>query len=357
MDITIPKAALSRIAKRLQTISDAKSGLVAFSHTLLSAESGQLFACAGNRFARLETFVPATVAKEGGVMVPTKSLLSALKALAGQEVRLRVNGSFMLTLDELDADRQLKVQGCQPADLQPLQWTGPSIELKTSDVATLIGCTEHAISTDETRAHIAHALFARDDSGLRMVATDGCRLAMHSLPAISEAPWFSLHINTRGLSELKRTCVEQSPALLDMCIQPHQVAFTLPETALVIERTCSVFPPYWSVIPKSSYHNARVSKKALLAAIKAVVNMRQKADALDLQLSDGRLCVSGSCGNSRIETVATGISPSIRLCAKFVYEAVSAAPQDAIELEFNGETDPMVIRASSYLALVMPMGR
>lgn len=72
---------------------------------------------------------------------------------------------------------------------------------------------------------------------------------------------------------------------------------------------------------------------------------------------DGKLCISGSCGNSRIENAAAGASPTIRLCARFVQEAIAAAPQDAIELEFSCEEAPMVIRASSYLALVMPMGR
>jgi DNA polymerase-3 subunit beta len=357
MNITVTKSALTCLAKRVQGVSDPKSSVITYWHVHLVAAHGKLFAYAGNRHMQIETFVPAQIATGGEVMIPTNLFVATVAKIKSNEVQLRVNERFMLTIDESDGVCQLKVPGIPSESIPRIPTSITKTTLRASDVAELIGCVKHAVSTDETRPHISHALFESNNGKLTMVATDGHRLAMDAVPAIPNTAWFAFYLNRRGLIELQRACSEFKSEIIEAMLTSKSVTFTLPETTLAIERTCFEFPPYQKVIPPSCSQYAVVKKKPLLAAIKATANTRRKEDALDLQLLDGKLCVNGSCGSSQIEATTAKPSPTILLCAKFFQEAVEAAPQDELQVQFSGEKSPVVISTSSYLALVMPMGR
>ena len=126
-----------------------------------------------------------------------------------------------------------------------------------------------SISTDETRAHVNSALFEIGDGKIRMVSTDGHRLAYASAMLDENVPSKQEVILPRKtVIELQRLLSDAEGAI-EMQFANNQAKFSFDGMEFVTKLVEGKFPDYNRVIPKGHSNNLTLAAKPSCLACSA----------------------------------------------------------------------------------------
>src|SRR4029453_15774952 len=122
---------------------------------------------------------PCEVTKAGGVTVSAKKLFEIVRELPEEPIRIDVSENAYLTLR--CARAEFTLAGTTGEEYPPLPTIAPEppVTVQAAVLGDMIERTMYAASSDETRYNLNGVFFERlaDSGKLRMVATDGHRLA------------------------------------------------------------------------------------------------------------------------------------------------------------------------------------
>src|SRR5262249_7591951 len=123
----------------------------------------------------------ASVAKGGSVTLPAKKLYEIVKSLPDTDIRVADDKSGV----KVAADRfESRMQTLPREDFPTLPEPGgsSSTPLASSAVREMVSKTQFAITGEDTRFFLNGALFVLRPGDMSLVATDGHRLALVSVP-------------------------------------------------------------------------------------------------------------------------------------------------------------------------------
>src|SRR5919206_3114618 len=135
----------------------------------------------------VSTEVAADVDAQGAITIPAKKLSEIARELPPSPVKIAAAGEQRVTLD--CGRSHFKILGL-PRDEFPSFPTvrfNESWRIKSGDLQKLIQHTSFAVSTEESRPILNGVLWELRPEQMRMVATNGHRLAKMHLPASSTA--------------------------------------------------------------------------------------------------------------------------------------------------------------------------
>ena len=183
MELKIGAAELARALGRSQGIVEKKSTMPILSHVLLEAKKGgMLHVSATDLDLSVSSEHPCEVLKEGAVAVSAKHLYEIVRSLPEAEVSLKRAGNNYLEVKS--GPSEFRIVGL-PAEDFPALPKFEKVSFVDIDPAALlaqIDLTSFAASTDETRYNLNGVFFEPQGPVLRMVATDGHRLALSEKP-------------------------------------------------------------------------------------------------------------------------------------------------------------------------------
>lgn len=203
--------------------------------------------------------VKAEIIKEGGITVPAKKFGDLVREMPeGKEIELSTSDGKKI---ELKCGKiRASFVALLPEDF-PIIPEFPSTEsfqLTKSVFREMIRKTSFAISTDETRHVLNGILFAVNGGELKMVATDGRRLAFISRNGAEKNLNASAIIPSKAISELSRLLSmsdDEKENWLQIAPAQNQISFKWvnhgEEIVLVSRVIDGTFPNYEQVIPKS----------------------------------------------------------------------------------------------------------
>ncbi len=266
MELTISKQNFLRGLARTHGVADRKSSMPILSNILLSTEStGTLRLAATDLYLGVTATAPAEVKTGGTVAVAARTLFDIVKNLPEGEVKLSVGANHAA---EIRCGKvKYKIPGMPGDDFPPLPSPGRAefVQLDAEAVGGLIARTQYSMSTDDTRPHLAGALFEGDGKTLRMVTTDGHRLSKAEYP-VDGMLSFSMLVPNKGVGELKRLMEDvkvdakrgegdQVPTV-SVATTGGNAFFQGSDVLLSVKLADEQFPPYSKVIPQQQ--NRRV---------------------------------------------------------------------------------------------------
>lgn len=369
MKLQITKKTLLHLLARCVSVADRKSTLPVLANVLLTAEDGRLTIAATNLNIAVSGSVDATVTEPGAIALPARDLLERVKMMPDGDVAITTqhnaamvkSGSRRYTMSGLPADEFPKL----PTVTEGSQ----SFEVTAETLATLIAQTSFAISTDETRARLNSALLEVHPSRLRMVATDGHRLAVADRAAADVTGSAELLIPLKAVSEIRRLIEEDSGALVTVTQSLPNLFVEASGVVLAVKLVDAQFPPYQQVIPETSPATVKASRLALADAIRAVsVAASDRTGGVKLTFRKaGSVRVEAESpesgeGSDEVPIEATLASDLlVGVNAKYLLDALLAIDGDEVAISLGGELDPVVVKPAtvsaggSYLAVVMPL--
>jgi DNA polymerase-3 subunit beta len=282
-------------------------------------------------------------------------IIRAMQVLAGE--------AGELTITTKDKKVTFAVNGCRytfdvlnPANFPTIPTIpAPTLTLQAADLKTLINRTLFAVSSEKSRYTLNGALFDLKDGKLKMVATDGHRLAMATLPT---APEGSLRmLITRGsLGWLRAHCVDQVGISTGELWQ----FFVSGPNTLASRALTGQFPDYEAVIPLKD-----CTRKAVFTASPAR-RLRSVAFCADPRTGsctwkfskDGSSVSAKSmeCGEASAPIVCEFEGDPIRIAwnADYVRKSLRIAG-DQFTIEMKDETSASTFLTDNFLYLAMPM--
>jgi len=225
----------------------------------------------------------------------------------------------------------------------------------------MLHATSFAVSRDETRYALTGILFSLKGETLRLVATDGRRLALIEKEAMTASPQeHNVIVPFKVVEELHRLLGEAPTATIT--IQENQISFDLGNTRLISHLIDGKFPNYEQVMPPESPKKLRISRESfLLAARRMNLWTTQDSPSIRLDLKPQNLILSKQTpevGEAREEVEAqyTGEEFSIGFNPNYIVDVLKILPDGEVEFELPGPDKPGVIRTKDhYLYIVLPM--
>jgi DNA polymerase-3 subunit beta len=309
---------------------------------------------------------PAEVIKPGAVTMSAKTLFDIVSFLPDANLTLKKLPNNYAEITSGAA--HYKIVGMAPEEFPklPKEDAGHLVKLTGTALLEMIKKTSYAISNDETR-YILNGVFfePRDNKKVRMVATDGHRLALveRELPGDFKLKG-GVIIPRKGLFELKRLLDEAPEAEVQLGFAENSALFKKAGLSMVMRLIDGQFPEYQRVIPKEGEKQILVKRGHFFDALKRISLLSaDKSNAVKLSLSENLLRITANnpdLGEAKddLEVAYRGPSLTIGFNARYILDVLSALETDEVSLELGDEHSPGVMHApgdKSYTAVVMPM--
>jgi DNA polymerase III subunit beta len=315
----------------------------------------------------VSTEVTADVETAGAITIPAKKLTEIARELPPSPVRIAAAGEQRITLD--CGRSHFKILGL-PKDEFP---SFPAVQFKESwrirsgDLQKLISHTSFAVSTEESRPILNGVLWELRPESMRMVATNGHRLAKMELgiKAATGAPSSDLIVPPKALEQIRRLFPADEE--LEIARGENHLGFRSPFTAVFTRLIEGPYPNYDQVIPKDNDRVAIADKIALTSALKRMsVIASDQTHRIRLSFNAGMLRFSvqtPDLGEATDELAVryNGDPLDIGFNANYLLEILRYIPTEEVRLTFKAPERAATVEpegwndTASYLCLVMPL--
>lgn len=378
MEFVVNKRDFVKGLSRVQSVADKKSAMPILANVLIVAEpGGGVRLSATDLLLSVSGSMRADVRKPGSVALHARHVFDAVKALPDGDVTVTVEKNFTARLKA--GKRRFDLTGMPGEDFPTMPDPGktPLTAIPVDDVADLISLTSFSMSTDDTRPHLAAALFEMQGETLRMVTTDGHRLSKSERVVQGmKGGATKLLIPAKGIHELKRMVdeiradkaerKEGGPATVSVGAASSQgpVFFQREGMTLSSKLVDAAFPSYEQVIPTGTDRGARMNRLAFLDALRAVsLVASDRTSGVKLAMSGSRVVVTSEnpdvgAGMDELDAELTGPDVTIGFNSKYLIDVLNALPTDDVALDLSGELDPGVVRPvgrEDFIGVIMPM--
>lgn len=362
MKFSAPKDVLVKGIQGVQTAINSKSTLPILSNILIDAAGDKVVVTATDLDIAITATLPIKPAIEGSITVPAKKIADIIKEMPdSDEISISVKKNNMVHIE--CEKNTFKIMGLPKDEFPqiPEFKNKNSITLPQKKLKGMLKMTSFAICNDEARYVLNGVLFVIKPTHIRLVATDGRRLAMieekMELPKTLEQ---KLIIPTKTVGELQKTLAEDGDVTI--CFGENQVLFDLGATRIISRLIDGDFPNYEQVIPKEAKDKLGVSTGKFLAALKrAALFTNPESMAVKIDIAKDRMVVSKSApylGEARVELDADykGKDITVGFNPDYLMDILKSAAQETMAFEFVDGEKPGVVRlGSDYVYVVLPM--
>jgi DNA polymerase-3 subunit beta len=198
---------------------------------------------------------------------------------------------------------------------------------------------------------------------IRLVATDGFRLAVEELQAETKADQINLLVPSRVVMEVVRLATGGNVSIGHLAAT-NQIYFMIGEIQVVSQLLSGNFPDYGKILPKEFSTEISISKDELLQAIKAThIFARDNSNMVKWLIEEGKLVLLSSSperGECRVEVPVslTGDPLEIIFNAKYVLDYLSIVEGETLWVGMGTKLSPGMIKdlkRESGQYVVMPI--
>lgn len=362
MKFSTTKDILLKSIQSVQTAINIKSTLPILSNILIEALEDKIVLTTTDLDIGIiaETQIKPSIL--GSITIPAKKFFDIVKELPGnEEVTISVKKNNLVNIE---CEKSVfKIMGLPKEEFPQLPEfkDKESITLPQKQFKEMLGMTRFAISRDETRYVLNGVLVVIKPTCIRLVATDGRRLAMREekiqLPKTLER---KLIIPTKAITELDR--ILQDAGDVKLFFSDNQIFFDTGTTKIISRLIEGEFPNYEQVIPKEVKEKLLVSREKFLSSIKrAALFTNSDSMAIKIDLAKDKVVISKSTpylGEARIEIDADykGKELSVGFNPDYLIDLLKNIDQETIGFEIADSEKPGVVRiGETYVYVVLPM--
>ena len=352
------------IIKGIQGVQNAinpKTTLPILSNILLETGKDNLALTATDLDIGITSNIQVKPGVEGAITVPAKKFFDIIKELPDGNVSISVKKNNLVHIECPSC--LFKIMGLPKDEFPQLPdfKDKDSIVMQCPKLKKMISLTSFAISRDESRYVLNGVLFIIKPAFIRMVATDGRRLAM--VEEKTQAPKTQerkVIIPAKAVAELGKLLGDEGE--VKICFGNNQVMFDMGNTKVVSRLIEGEFPNYEQVIPKEVKDKVGISRAYFLAATKrAALFTNPDSLAVKIELSKDKMVISKSAayiGEAREEIVVDykGKELSIGFNPDYLIDVLKNINEEVVNFEIGDAEKPGVVRiGSEYVYVVLPM--
>jgi len=367
MQFSVEKSALSYALTLVAGVVERKTTIPILSNVKLCATGADSLTITGTDLENsLSIRIAAKVETPGVVTLPAKKLDAYTKLLGDGEVRFKIDERSWASISAGRARTRISGMSADSFPEIPAA-PGEGFQVPAATLVKLVNRVRYAICVEQSRFTMNGLLMEADAGVVRMVATDGHRLAL----AEAECP----ECTASGVRVLvPRKGAENAAKLADRAANAAPVSiahtenflfFTVGDTVLTCQKLAGTFPDYARVLPKETKTTLSLNREDLAGAIGRVAQFadeRSRAVRFMLKRGEG-LEVFASAIESGESTEAVqceydGQEFANGLNAGYIAEFLQVVATEAVSVGLTTATGPVELRPEGepgYRYVVMPM--
>lgn len=379
MDITIPKNSLSRALQITQSAVAKRTTMPILANILLSASDDELKISSSDLELSVLANAKAKVKQQGSTTVSARVFADVIRELPEGEVKICVSEGERVEV--FCGTSHFKIYGKAADEYPTLPGlnTAVSGQVEAGLLVEMINKTLYASSMDETRFNLNGVCFeivggagngkgkkgAAEEKSLRMVATDGHRLAMITRPVHGFTFEGRIIVPRKGLSELRRVLELEQAKQAGLGVKDGFLICETPSFKISVRLIDGEYPDYSQVIPAEKGEVALVKGPDLIQAVRRVMLMvTDREKCVRLHFSGDKLRITSSSpeigeASEELALKYEGDVLTLGFNALYLMDVASSLSQDGnIKLELHGELGPgkfALENDESSTAIVMPM--
>lgn len=342
-----------------------RTTLPVLSNILIEAEDGAVRMSGTDLDTSVSVRVPAEVTEPGAITAPAKKLQEIARELPGAtEVSTQGDSIFINS-----GRSRFKLNGL-PRDEFP---AFPRVDFTESwrvtgaELQRLITHVSFAASTEETRPILNGVLWQLRDGEMRMVATNGHRLAKMTLPveAAAQVPAVDLIVHPKALQQVQR--LFGGDAQVEVARSENHIGFRSDTVQVYTRLIEGPYPNYEQVIPKDNDKNMVADKGALTGAVRRMaIVASDQTHRIRMSLGGPMLRFSVEspdlgAANEELPVEYDGEPLEIGFNAQYLLELLRYMPTDEVRMSFKAPERAATMMplgnedTPDYLCLVMPL--
>ncbi len=367
MEFIIEKGELLAGLYLAQGIVERRATIPILSNILLSSDGTAVTLAATDQEIGIRRICQAKVKKKGTVSVSARKLYEMAREFPDGDVTIR--GMENNWIEIATGKARFRLVGLDPREF-PDMTAAPgeaalSLRVPAQVLADMIEHTVFAVSADETRANLNGIFLEGVGKGqLRMVATDGHRLAMVTQDVEGGRKEKGVIIPRKAVGELRKV-LEGGDDEIEIIVDQGTAFARRGAVEMSMRLIEGEFPDYNQVIPEKSERVCYVDAATLMAALRRISTVSsERTKGVRIQLKRGIMELSTinpdvGEGNEELEIEYSGDDVGIGFNARYLLDALGSFPPEArVEIGLTDEVSPGVIRLAdnaSYCYIVMPM--
>ena len=361
----IEKGALLKPLQTVIGIVERKQPLPILSNVLIEKTGSSLRFVATDLEIQITTQFSDTkqTGADAAITVAAKKLQDILRVLPDDS---------KVTLDILDGRLQVKgnksrfsLQTLPAQDFPKLAEqleNAEKVETGQGKLKQLFAMVQYAMAQQDIRYYLNGVLLVVDGAFLKLIATDGHRLAFTSTRLDKEYPKRELILPRKTVTELVKLLAE-SEEKVSLDLAPNQVRVTFSDIILTSKVIDGKFPDYDRVIPNYSNHLTLDRLSILQALQRAAILSNEKFRGVRFVLTEKNLRIISSNSEQEeaqedMETDYHGVALDISFNVNYLMEGLNNIAAQNVTFSFGDPNSSILITVpgnDEFKYVVMPM--
>ena len=296
--------------------------------------------------------------------VGARKLVDILRALPeGSEVTLALQDK---RLQVKSGKSRFNLQTLSAEDFPRLvlaEASATSLSVPQKMLKSLLGLVQYAMAQQDIRYYLNGLLMVIEDGQLKLVATDGHRLAYASLKLAADLPRQEVIVPRKTVLELTKLLAETDDEV-KIELAATQAAFSFGSIELVSKLIDGKFPDYTRVIPTTHKNKLTIEREPLRQALlRAAILSNEKFRGVRWVLGEGSLKIVSSNAeqeeaHEELEIKYSGDSLDIGFNVNYLLDVLNNVPGSAVECAFGDSSSSALLSYASekdFKYVVMPM--
>lgn len=357
-DILGPLSAVSGIIERRHT-------LPILSNVLIDGSAGALSFLATDIEIQIQARSSAKPESDArAVTVGARKLVDILRALPeGAEVTLQQQDKRLL----VKAGKSRFTLQTLPAEDFPrlAKPEGEAAKFAISQKAfrRVLSLVQYSMAQQDIRYYLNGLLMVVEDKQLKLVATDGHRLAYTSLKLPADLPRQEVIVPRKTVLELSKLLGDVDDEV-KVELSASQASFSFGTIELISKLVDGKFPDYTRVIPTGHKNKLQIEREPLRQALlRAAILSNEKFRGVRWVLSDGSLKIVSSNAeqeeaHEELEVKYSGDSLDIGFNVNYLLDVLNNVGGSAVDCAFGDSSSSALLSYASekdFKYVVMPM--
>jgi len=227
----------------------------------------------------------------------------------------------------------------------------------------LLGLVQYAMAQQDIRYYLNGLLMVVEEKQLKVVATDGHRLAYASIKLAAELPRQEVIVPRKTVLELTKLLADSDDEV-KIELAATQAAFSFGAIELVSKLIDGKFPDYTRVIPTGHKNTLQLEREPLRQALlRAAILSNEKFRGVRWVLGDGSLKIVSSNAeqeeaHEELEVKYAGDALDIGFNVNYLLDVLNNVPGSTVDCAFGDSSSSALLSYASekdFKYVVMPM--
>ncbi len=368
MKLKLVKKPFLSALRKIQCVAEKNPIVPSTANVLIEAKNESLILEATNFEMGIIVVCSAKVNKTGKVVVDARKIYEIIKELPEGEVSVEKKDTGWLEIKQKEKI-VFNLAGQTEEDFKKVEIEeGIKLyEIEAEGVGELIKKTVYATSSDRTREALRGVLMEKEGAVLRMVATDGHRLALAEKSVlggegIEKAG--KVILPEKGAKEIRDLSEEKGEGKIEIGIGGKSVVVKGEGVTLLVRLIDGEFPDYKKVIPQNNDKQIMIKVGEIIESLRRVTLLaEEETREIIFNVKENKMVVSSrktGQGEAREEREVEyeGEEVEFGVNSRYIVDALSAMGGEKAIIEVSDGKTPILLReegTEKTIAVIMPM--